>query len=100
MTDVGGGVCYVDVALSYRCPPDFWFVRSLSPSHDMFVASRLLCRSHLAAVSRSSGMATASRPVLRGVIFDMDGTLTKPNLDFTEMYRRVASSEKHVASSE
>ena len=66
----------------------------------MFVASRVLCRSHLAAVSRSSGMATASRPVLRGVIFDMDGTLTKPNLDFTEMYRRVASSEKHVASSE
>ena len=45
-------------------------------------------------------MAKASRPVLRGVIFDMDGTLTKPNLDFTEMYRRVASSEKHVASSE
>ena len=36
-------------------------------------------------------MATASRPVLRGVIFDMDGTLTKPNLDFTEMYRRVGS---------
>ena len=35
-------------------------------------------------------MATASRPVLRGVIFDMDGTLTKPNLDFTEMYRQVA----------
>lgn len=29
-----------------------------------------------------------SRPVLRGVVFDMDGTLTKPNLDFTEMYRR------------
>ena len=33
-------------------------------------------------------MATASRPVLRGVIFDMDGTLTVPNLDFAEMYRR------------
>ena len=99
MTDVGGGVCYVDVALSYRCPPDFSFVR-YHPRTSMFVASRLLCRSHLAAVSRSSGMATASRPVLRGVIFDMDGTLTKPNLDFTEMYRRVASSEKHVASSE
>ena len=46
--------------------------------------------SHLATVSRSSSMATASRPVLRGVIFDMDGTLTKPNLDFTEMYRQVA----------
>ena len=31
---------------------------------------------------------TASRPALRGVVFDMDGTLTKPNLDFSEMYRR------------
>ena len=30
----------------------------------------------------------ASRPVLRGVIFDMDGTLTKPNLDFKLMYER------------
>ena len=64
--------------------------RSITLVHErMFVASRVLCRSHLAAASRSSGMATASRPVLRGVIFDMDGTLTKPNLDFTEMYRRV-----------
>ena len=27
-------------------------------------------------------------PVLRGVVFDMDGTLTKPNLDFAEMYQR------------
>eukprot|EP00930_Biecheleria_cincta_P100407 TRINITY_DN92045_c0_g1_i1.p1 TRINITY_DN92045_c0_g1~~TRINITY_DN92045_c0_g1_i1.p1 ORF type:complete len:426 (-),score=64.87 TRINITY_DN92045_c0_g1_i1:82-1359(-) len=30
----------------------------------------------------------SSRPTLRGVVFDMDGTLTKPNLDFAEMYRR------------
>lgn len=28
------------------------------------------------------------RPSLSGVIFDMDGTLTVPNLDFEEMYRR------------
>jgi HAD superfamily hydrolase (TIGR01549 family) len=27
-------------------------------------------------------------PILRGVVFDMDGTLTKPNLNFGEMYRR------------
>jgi HAD superfamily hydrolase (TIGR01549 family) len=27
-------------------------------------------------------------PVLRGVVLDMDGTLTIPNLDFSEMYRR------------
>jgi len=33
--------------------------------------------------------AGSSGPVkLRGVVFDMDGTLTVPNLDFGEMYRR------------
>jgi beta-phosphoglucomutase-like phosphatase (HAD superfamily) len=31
---------------------------------------------------------TSPRPLLRGVVFDMDGTLTIPNLDFVEMYRR------------
>ena len=30
----------------------------------------------------------SGRPVLRGVVFDMDGTLTIPNLDFKEMYGR------------
>ena len=30
----------------------------------------------------------SQRPTLRGVVFDMDGTLTVPNLDFKEMYRR------------
>ena len=31
--------------------------------------------------------STAARRRLRGVIFDMDGTLTVPNHDFAEMYR-------------
>ena len=29
-----------------------------------------------------------TKPLLRGLVFDMDGTLTVPNLDFGEMYRR------------
>eukprot|EP00035_Acanthoeca_spectabilis_P017012 m.355412 g.355412 ORF g.355412 m.355412 type:complete len:63 (+) comp16597_c1_seq37:160-348(+) len=33
-------------------------------------------------------MALKVRPVLRGVVFDMDGTLTRLNLDFAEMKRR------------
>lgn len=33
-------------------------------------------------------LATTARFPLRGVVFDMDGTLTKPNLDFAEMYGR------------
>ena len=37
--------------------------------------------------SISSSAATA-RSTLRGVVFDMDGTLTIPNLDFKEMYSR------------
>jgi HAD superfamily hydrolase (TIGR01549 family) len=32
--------------------------------------------------------ALSLRPVLRGIIFDMDGTLTSPNLDFNRMYER------------
>lgn len=32
--------------------------------------------------------ASGGRLQLRGVVFDMDGTLTVPNLDFKEMYRR------------
>ena len=35
-----------------------------------------------------------ARPVLRGVCFDMDGTLTVPNLDFAQMYKRCGVSMK------
>eukprot|EP00471_Norrisiella_sphaerica_P010610 CAMPEP_0184499242 /NCGR_PEP_ID=MMETSP0113_2-20130426/40937_1 /TAXON_ID=91329 /ORGANISM="Norrisiella sphaerica, Strain BC52" /LENGTH=438 /DNA_ID=CAMNT_0026887077 /DNA_START=1 /DNA_END=1317 /DNA_ORIENTATION=- len=34
------------------------------------------------------------RPALRGLVFDMDGTLTKANLDFAEMYRRCGVDRK------
>lgn len=33
-------------------------------------------------------MIAISRPKLRGVVFDMDGTLTVPNLDFSDLYAR------------
>mmetsp|Transcript_53734 Transcript_53734/g.96601 ORF Transcript_53734/g.96601 Transcript_53734/m.96601 type:complete len:397 (+) Transcript_53734:78-1268(+) len=36
----------------------------------------------------SRAASTMARPTLRGVVFDMDGTLTVPNLDFVEMYKR------------
>ncbi|CAJ1957833.1 unnamed protein product [Cylindrotheca closterium] len=38
--------------------------------------------------SITTSAANKRLPVLRGVVFDMDGTLTIPNLDFVEMYRR------------
>ena len=37
-----------------------------------------------AATSMASAQANVPRPLLRGVVFDMDGTLTLPNLDFDE----------------
>ena len=36
--------------------------------------------------------------LLRGAVFDMDGTLTVPNLDFAEMYRRVGCKTKDILS--
>mmetsp|Transcript_29475 Transcript_29475/g.82332 ORF Transcript_29475/g.82332 Transcript_29475/m.82332 type:complete len:260 (-) Transcript_29475:101-880(-) len=42
-----------------------------------------------AARARAPLCSSASeKPALRGVVFDLDGTLTVPNLDFAEMYRR------------
>ena len=34
------------------------------------------------------GLSTTSRRPLKGVVFDLDGTLTVPNLDFKAMYER------------
>lgn len=45
-------------------------------------------RSRRASLAAAMEASTASTVPLRGVVFDMDGTLTVPNLDFDEMYRR------------
>eukprot|EP00929_Paragymnodinium_shiwhaense_P107529 TRINITY_DN73671_c0_g1_i1.p1 TRINITY_DN73671_c0_g1~~TRINITY_DN73671_c0_g1_i1.p1 ORF type:complete len:287 (+),score=49.53 TRINITY_DN73671_c0_g1_i1:70-861(+) len=42
----------------------------------------------LATYAQRHLAAAGARPSLRGVVFDMDGTLTKPNLDFSLMYKR------------
>jgi len=39
-------------------------------------------------------LSTASRRPLRGVVFDLDGTLTVPNLDFKVMYERCGVDPK------
>ena len=35
---------------------------------------------------------SGERPTLRGIVFDMDGTLTVPNIDFDELYRQCGVS--------
>eukprot|EP00466_Bigelowiella_natans_P010998 jgi/Bigna1/56044/estExt_Genewise1Plus.C_810035 len=46
------------------------------------------CRPGKMGVRRGAQTSAQRRPVLRGVVFDLDGTLTIPNLDFKEMYSR------------
>jgi len=53
--------------------------------------SRSLLASLAMSVRTTSTLQT-SKSLLRGVVFDMDGTLTKPNLNFDEMYRRCGVS--------
>lgn len=43
-------------------------------------------------VLHSRSMSSSGKRVLKGVVFDMDGTLTVPCLDFKEMRRRVGVS--------
>ena len=50
----------------------------------------------VAKVQTAEAPAPAERRVLRGVIFDMDGTLTVPNHDFAEMYRRVGCKTRDI----
>ncbi|KAL6571366.1 hypothetical protein OROHE_003009 [Orobanche hederae] len=40
--------------------------------------------------------AVITKPSLRGVVFDMDGTLTVPVIDFPAMYRAVLGEEEYV----
>ena len=50
----------------------------------------------VAKAQTAEAPAPAERRVLRGVIFDMDGTLTVPNHDFAEMYRRVGCKTRDI----
>ena len=47
-----------------------------------------------AITSGSMGKAAEETRVLKGVIFDMDGTLTVPILNFLEMKRRIGLSSE------
>ncbi|XP_047082859.1 haloacid dehalogenase-like hydrolase domain-containing protein At2g33255 [Lolium rigidum] len=51
-----------------------------------------------AVAMSSSSPAPARRGTLRGVVFDMDGTLTVPVIDFPAMYREVLGGEAAYAA--
>uniref|UniRef100_A0A1D1YNR5 Uncharacterized hydrolase YOR131C n=1 Tax=Anthurium amnicola TaxID=1678845 RepID=A0A1D1YNR5_9ARAE len=47
--------------------------------------------------SASDGSTATRKARLRGVVFDMDGTLTVPVIDFASMYREVLGDETYAA---
>ena len=61
-------------------------------------ASRVAMAGPDPRASAPDGPQRAARRRLVGAVFDMDGTLTVPNLDFQEMYRRVGCETKDILS--
>ncbi|KAM3249460.1 haloacid dehalogenase-like hydrolase domain-containing protein [Capsicum annuum] len=47
--------------------------------------------------STTTMAAASSKPHLKGIVFDMDGTLTVPVIDFQAMYRAVLGHDEYVA---
>ncbi|XP_034686191.1 haloacid dehalogenase-like hydrolase domain-containing protein At2g33255 isoform X1 [Vitis riparia] len=72
-----------------------------------FVLSRSICFVHpkspfllmatSTSVSSVSSIAIPRKARLRGVVFDMDGTLTVPVIDFPAMYRSVLGEDEYLS---
>ncbi|KAL6503535.1 hypothetical protein OROGR_025458 [Orobanche gracilis] len=71
--------------MSLICPGSLFF-------HSRRVFSSMTTSHSLTAVTA----AVTTKPNLRGVVFDMDGTLTVPVIDFPAMYRAVLGEEEYV----
>ncbi|PHU21481.1 Haloacid dehalogenase-like hydrolase domain-containing protein [Capsicum chinense] len=61
--------------------------------------SRTFLFSHRRTIfsSTTTMAAASSKPHLKGIVFDMDGTLTVPVIDFQAMYRAVLGHDEYVA---
>lgn len=48
-------------------------------------------------MATSTSISLSSKPRLKGIVFDMDGTLTVPVIDFQAMYRAVLGHDEYLA---
>ncbi|XP_059288569.1 haloacid dehalogenase-like hydrolase domain-containing protein At2g33255 [Lycium ferocissimum] len=48
-------------------------------------------------MATSTSISLPSKPRIKGVVFDMDGTLTVPVIDFQAMYKAVLGNDEYVA---
>ncbi|KQK01340.1 haloacid dehalogenase-like hydrolase domain-containing protein At2g33255 isoform X2 [Brachypodium distachyon] len=72
--------------------------RLLLPAHRLLAAGALPCRRRPLLARRMASAAARHRGPLRGVVFDMDGTLTVPVIDFPAMYREVLGGDAAYAA--
>nr|XP_010940688.2 haloacid dehalogenase-like hydrolase domain-containing protein At2g33255 [Elaeis guineensis] len=73
--------------------------RSLATSPSLFLSLSSSSRYHRrAAMAVNFSGGGGGRATLRGVVFDMDGTLTVPVIDFAAMYRAVLGDEGLAAA--
>ncbi|XP_015160775.1 haloacid dehalogenase-like hydrolase domain-containing protein At2g33255 isoform X2 [Solanum tuberosum] len=49
------------------------------------------------SMATSNSISLSSKPRLKGIVFDMDGTLTVPVIDFQAMYRAVLGHDEYLA---
>ncbi|KAJ9558716.1 hypothetical protein OSB04_013330 [Centaurea solstitialis] len=81
-------------SLALNLPP---LTTSMPPS-SFFFSTTPFCKSFsksVAMAAQSTSNAVKSR--LRGVVFDMDGTLTVPVIDFPAMYKAVLGQDEYIS---
>ncbi|XP_049387032.1 haloacid dehalogenase-like hydrolase domain-containing protein At2g33255 [Solanum stenotomum] len=62
----------------------------------LFFNSRTIFSSST-TMAASTSISLSSKPRLKGIVFDMDGTLTVPVIDFQAMYRAVLGHDEYLA---
>ncbi|KAL3634422.1 hypothetical protein CASFOL_021476 [Castilleja foliolosa] len=84
---------FVQSPSNLRATPQIPLMQLLCPRAIFFHTRRSFSSM---ATSTAVSSAVKTKSTLRGVVFDMDGTLTVPVIDFPAMYRAVLGEEDYV----
>ncbi|XP_055813767.1 haloacid dehalogenase-like hydrolase domain-containing protein At2g33255 [Solanum dulcamara] len=69
----------------------------LSKAFIFFHPRTLFSSCSLTTMATSTSISLSPKPHLKGIVFDMDGTLTVPVIDFQAMYRAVLGHDEYLA---
>ena len=68
----------------------------LNPRREMTTTTRTATSAAATTTTPTKDETKNEKRKIRGLIFDMDGTLTVPNLDFNEMMRRLGCKTNNI----